>query len=192
MSGVEADSLQAVGRDEGKILNLDHHKVAAYRDAEVVGDLGRQFLELDGPISAGFELERFHVDQGNLPVLAVLVLGLEPLARFLHDRFGVREAVNERAGVLPPYDPERAAIYKKHALPLMKIWRSAFGVGSLVFGLAIFNAFGRPDIFLLFRLVFLNAVFFGYLWPAQRRATRAAFEEMGLTTNASREAVAQA
>ncbi len=97
-----------------------------------------------------------------------------------------------RAGVLPPYDPERAAIYKKHALPLMKIWRSAFGVGSLVFGLAIFNAFGRPDIFLLFRLVFLNAVFFGYLGPAQRRATRAAFEEMGFTANASREAIARA
>lgn len=96
-----------------------------------------------------------------------------------------------RAGVLPPYDPERAEIYKKHALPLMKIWRSAFGVGSLVFGLAIFNAFGRPDIFLLFRLVVLNAVFFLYLWPAQRRATRRAFEEMGLTT-ASREAVARA
>ncbi|HEX6790916.1 MAG TPA: FAD-dependent oxidoreductase [Candidatus Krumholzibacteria bacterium] len=34
LSGVEADSLQAVGRDEGKILSLDHHKVAAYRDAE--------------------------------------------------------------------------------------------------------------------------------------------------------------
>lgn len=34
LSHAEDDSVQAVGRGEGKILSLDHHKVAAYRDEE--------------------------------------------------------------------------------------------------------------------------------------------------------------
>jgi len=81
---------------------------------------------------------------------------------------------------LPPYDETRAAIYRRHALGLMRLWRRLFGVGSLVFGLAVFNAIGRPDWFLVVRLVIMNALFFGYLWPVQRRASRAAFQELGI------------
>ncbi len=92
-------------------------------------------------------------------------------------------AMTTRAGVLPAYDPMRAEIYKKHALPLMRVWRAVFGVGSMVFGLALFNAFGRPDLYLGFRLLVLNGIFFFYLWPAQRRATRLAFQEMGLSAD---------
>ncbi|HTJ84923.1 MAG TPA: CDP-alcohol phosphatidyltransferase family protein [Polyangiaceae bacterium] len=81
---------------------------------------------------------------------------------------------------LPPVTPARAAVYRRHMLPTMRIWRALFGVGSLVFGLALFIALGHIEVFLLFRLVALNAVFFGYLLPAQRRASREAFAELGV------------
>lgn len=76
---------------------------------------------------------------------------------------------------LPAYSRESAEIYRQHALPLLRVWRGAFGVGSLVFGLSLFIALGHPEFFLAFRLVFLNAIFFFYLWPKQRRASEEAF-----------------
>jgi phosphatidylglycerophosphate synthase len=82
---------------------------------------------------------------------------------------------------IPPYDEARAAIYRKHAGSGMRIWRYFFGVGSLVFGLALFNGIGRPDLFLLWRLVVLNGIFHLYLKPLQRRGSRRAFAEMGLS-----------
>lgn len=86
---------------------------------------------------------------------------------------------------LPPYDPARAALYREIAGPTMRVFRALFGFGSLVFGLALFNAIGHPEIFLAFRLVALNAIFYGYLRPAQRRASREAFARMGLGSPAS-------
>jgi phosphatidylglycerophosphate synthase len=86
-----------------------------------------------------------------------------------------------RLTLLPPHDPDRAATYRAVAAPIMWVWKSAFGFGSLVFGLALFDAVGHPEYYLGLRLVALNLVFYGYLRPAQRRASRDAFERMKLT-----------
>ena len=80
----------------------------------------------------------------------------------------------------PAYDPKRAEIYARHAGGLMRVWRWAFGFGSLVFGIALFTALDAIEWYMLARLVIMNAVFYGYLGPAQRRASREAFAEMGL------------
>lgn len=85
-----------------------------------------------------------------------------------------------RLGAFPPHDPACAAIYRKHNASIMRLWRSMFGFGSLVFGLAVFVALGRPDIYLALRLVLFNGIFYLYLRPAQRRASRRAFDEMGI------------
>jgi phosphatidylglycerophosphate synthase len=81
---------------------------------------------------------------------------------------------------LPGYDPERARIYREHAGGLMRLWRSLFGFGSLVFGMSVTIALGVVDYYLLFRLLVLNLIFYGYLRPRQRRASEAAFRGMGL------------
>jgi phosphatidylglycerophosphate synthase len=79
---------------------------------------------------------------------------------------------------IPPFDERRAAIYRKHALPAMRLWRSFFGLGSLLFGIAVFGAFGRTDVYMLLRLFGLNGVYYLYLAPLQRRASREARAEM--------------
>lgn len=84
-------------------------------------------------------------------------------------------------GRLPPYDPARAAGYRAHAGKLMVVWRSWFGFGSLVFGLAVSTAFNVLEWYMLFRLLLLNALFYGYLRPCQRRASRAACAELGIS-----------
>jgi hypothetical protein len=61
----------------------------------------------------------------------------------------------------------------------MRLWRSLFGTGSLMFGLTVFSAIGRPDLLLVLRLVVLNGILHFYLKPAQRRASQGAFQEMG-------------
>jgi phosphatidylglycerophosphate synthase len=80
----------------------------------------------------------------------------------------------------PPYDPKRGAVYRAIAGHAMKVWRTTFGFGSMVFGLALFNALGHPEYYLVYRLVVLNAVYYGYLKPLQRRASREAFQKMNL------------
>jgi phosphatidylglycerophosphate synthase len=90
---------------------------------------------------------------------------------------------------LPPYDEERAAIYRKHALAPLRLLKAFMGMGSLVFGLALFGAIDQFDLYMGFRLVLLNAIFFLVFWPMQRRASRAAFREMGLARPAQREPV---
>jgi phosphatidylglycerophosphate synthase len=80
----------------------------------------------------------------------------------------------------PPYDAERGATYRAAAGPAMRLWRSIFGFGSMVFGLALFNALGHPEYYLVYRLVALNAVYYGYLKPLQRRVSREAFQKMHL------------
>ncbi|HEY4106692.1 MAG TPA: hypothetical protein VGM44_22480, partial [Polyangiaceae bacterium] len=76
------------------------------------------------------------------------------------------------------FTERNAAIYRKYAGPAMRLWRDLFGFGSLVFGLAVSIGCDVIDYYLLFRLLVLNAVFYGYLRPAQRRASARAFEEM--------------
>lgn len=97
-------------------------------------------------------------------------------------------AAPTRLSRLPKHTAAREAIYRRHHAHLMLIWRTFFGVGSLMFGFVVSNALGRPDLFLLFRLVVLNAAFFFYLMPAQRRATRLSNDELGIAESAHREA----
>lgn len=85
-----------------------------------------------------------------------------------------------RLGLFPAYSPENAAIYARHAAPLMKTWRRYFGFGSLVFGIALFSAIDLLEVYMLARLVIMNAVFYGWLRPRQQRASREAFAEMGI------------
>ncbi|MBI5536242.1 MAG: CDP-alcohol phosphatidyltransferase family protein [Deltaproteobacteria bacterium] len=85
-----------------------------------------------------------------------------------------------RLNLFPPYDEKRAEIYRRHVRPIMRVLKGFYGFGSLVFGLALVNFFDRAEVLLLFRLIILNAVFYLYIRPAQRRASRAAFKEMGI------------
>jgi len=87
-----------------------------------------------------------------------------------------------RFELLPAYNPEHAAIYRAEAGQLMRIWRHWFGFGSLVFGIAVCVALNVIEWYMLARLVGMNALFYGYLRPAQRRASQAAFERMGVST----------
>jgi hypothetical protein len=52
-------------------------------------------------------------------------------------------------------------------------------------GFTVFSAIGRPDIFLAWRLVVLNSIFHLYLKPLQRRASKGAFEELGIAAGAA-------
>ena len=85
-----------------------------------------------------------------------------------------------RLALFPSFHPERAAIYEKHCGGLMRIWRTWFGFGSLVFGIALFSAVDLIEVYMLLRLVLLNGVYYGYMRPRQRQASQAAFAEMGL------------
>jgi hypothetical protein len=87
---------------------------------------------------------------------------------------------------LPAYDDLSARIYEKHAGPAMRLWRGWFGFGSLVFGIAAASVLDVLEWYMLARLVGQNAVFYGYLRPAQRRASEAAFREMGVSFAVSR------
>jgi phosphatidylglycerophosphate synthase len=78
----------------------------------------------------------------------------------------------------PARSATTAEIYRRHAGRLMRLWRTWFGFGSLVFGLALFIGLGVPEYYLLFRLVGLNLFFYGYMRPAQRAASERAFSEL--------------
>ena len=83
-------------------------------------------------------------------------------------------------GKLPPYAAESAAVYSQHCEPLMRHWRRWFGFGSLVFGISISLTFEGVHYYMLLRLLMLNGFFYGYMRPAQRVASRAAFRALGL------------
>lgn len=78
---------------------------------------------------------------------------------------------------LPEKTEKTEAIYRAHQARPWAITRWFFGVGSLMFGLALSNAVELADAYLLFRLVGLNALFFLILRPMQRRATQATLED---------------
>jgi phosphatidylglycerophosphate synthase len=80
----------------------------------------------------------------------------------------------------PEYDETRGRIYRKHAERPMRMFRAFFGFGSLVFGITLFTFIDLLEVYMVVRLVLQNAVFYGYLRPAQRRASREAFAEMGV------------
>jgi phosphatidylglycerophosphate synthase len=85
-----------------------------------------------------------------------------------------------RLTLFPPFDQERAAIYRACAGRAMRTWRNWFGFGSLVFGMALANALEHPELLVAFRLIVLNGVFYLHLRPAQRLASREAFRRMHL------------
>lgn len=85
-----------------------------------------------------------------------------------------------RLDLFPKYSPEHADTYRRYAEGLMRVWRGGFGFGSLVFGLSVATALNALEWYMLARLTLQNAVFYGYLRPRQRRASRAAFREMGV------------
>jgi phosphatidylglycerophosphate synthase len=95
-----------------------------------------------------------------------------------------------RLTLYPAYDPERGAVYREVAGPVMRVWKSVFGFGTLMFGLAVFDMVRHPEIYLLLRLVLFNLVFYGYLRPAQRRASREAFARMGIALPDQKKALA--
>jgi phosphatidylglycerophosphate synthase len=78
----------------------------------------------------------------------------------------------------PEFSARNAAIYRKHAGRVMRVWRNYFGFGSLVFGLAVSIGLDVTEYYLLFRLILLNAAFYGYLRPEQRRASARALAEI--------------
>jgi hypothetical protein len=81
---------------------------------------------------------------------------------------------------MPPYDDARAEIYRRHMSPIMRVWRNWFGLGSLVFGISVAAVFDLFEWYVIGRCLTLNVVFYGYLRPEQRKASRRATEEMGL------------
>ena len=78
----------------------------------------------------------------------------------------------------PPFNEQHATLYRLYAGSLMRVWRTWFGFGSMVFGLALSIAFDVTEYYLLIRLVLLNAVFYGYLRPRQRIASERTFREI--------------
>lgn len=81
---------------------------------------------------------------------------------------------------MPEYNSRYAAIYRRHAGRSMWLWKSCFGFGSLVFGLALAITFNVLEYYVVARLVLQNLFFYGHLRPLQRRASREAFAEMGI------------
>lgn len=84
-----------------------------------------------------------------------------------------------RFGELPARTAETEAIYRAHVTRPWALIRGWFGFGSLMFGLMLAAALDRGEVFLLFRLVLLNGLFYLVVRPMQRRASRAAFAAMG-------------
>jgi phosphatidylglycerophosphate synthase len=83
-----------------------------------------------------------------------------------------------RFTVLPEFSAANAALYRRDAESLMRIWRTWFGFGSLMFGLAVSIAFELTPYYLGYRLFCLNALFYGYMRPKQRRASERALREL--------------
>ncbi len=85
-----------------------------------------------------------------------------------------------RLNLMPPHDAARAEIYARHAIGPMRIWRTLFGIGTHVFSYSLFLALDWLEGYVLFRFVLLNAIGFGFTVWWQRRASKAAFEQLQL------------
>lgn len=98
------------------------------------------------------------------------------------DRFGLLfdPYTTRRINALPPYEVERAGIFRAHNAVTMRVWRGLFGFGSMVFEFAVFSALDALDWYLILRGIGLNMLYFGWLMPRQRKASREAFAAMGV------------
>lgn len=85
-----------------------------------------------------------------------------------------------RLSTLPSYDVRSAAIYATHNEPLMRLWRTWFGFGSLTFGFAVATALNCLDLYLILRGTLLNCLYFGWMLPQQRQASARSLAELGL------------
>jgi phosphatidylglycerophosphate synthase len=83
-----------------------------------------------------------------------------------------------------PTTPEEKALWRKHGGPPWAILRSWFGLGALLFGLAVFDILEIPQWYIVLRVIVLNAVFFGWLRGRQRRATREMLAELATSDSA--------
>lgn len=99
-----------------------------------------------------------------------------------HDRFGLwfDPYTTRRINSLPPFDAERARIFRQHNSGVMRMWRGLFGFGSMVFGFAVFAAIDALDWMIVLRGIGLNLVYFGWLMPRQRKASRDGFAAIGI------------
>ncbi|HEX3777227.1 MAG TPA: CDP-alcohol phosphatidyltransferase family protein [Polyangiaceae bacterium] len=123
--------------------------------------------------------ERHRAERAAQPLVIRLVWQIYLFYIRSQENYGKKfDPYAERLARQFSFNPRNAAIYRKHAAAAMRVWRDFFGFGSLVFGLAVSIGCDITDYYLLFRLVVLNAIFYGYLRPAQRRASERAFEEM--------------
>lgn len=91
-----------------------------------------------------------------------------------------------RLSALPAYTEHSASVYRAEAEGVMRVWKAWFGFGSLMFGIAASTALDVVDWYMLARLVAMNAVFYGYLRPRQRLASRRAFQVLGASFDGPR------
>ncbi|MCL4755065.1 MAG: CDP-alcohol phosphatidyltransferase family protein [Myxococcales bacterium] len=82
-----------------------------------------------------------------------------------------------RSRDLPACAAERAAGYRREHAAVMRVWTLFFGFGTMLLGVAAASAFDVLEAYVVFRLLVLNAIFYGPLRAAQRRASRSTFEE---------------
>lgn len=73
---------------------------------------------------------------------------------------------------IPPHSPETEAIYRRHQARPWGLCRSYCGVGTLMFGLALFNAIDLPEVYLVLRLLVFHPLTWLVLRPMQQKATR--------------------
>lgn len=86
-----------------------------------------------------------------------------------------------RLSEAPAFDARRAAVYVRYGRAPMRILASLFGLGGLMFGMGLFVAIGRPDLYMVYRFCVLNVVLLAVVLPLQRRASRAFRAEQTLT-----------
>ena len=143
------------------------------------------FLRLTGPYQEGedYEAARARYEASGAPNLVSKIAYPIYLFYLKSQRDYVKRFdpfTSARVTLFPPFDKERAAIYRAAAGPAMKLWRTYFGFGTMVFMLALSNAIERPEYFVAVRMILFNPVFYFYLRPLQRRASREAFHQMNL------------
>ena len=96
----------------------------------------------DWPDEDALERKRTNGKQGNWLARCawpIYLFYLKSQLDYLH-RFD--PYTSTRLAQFPAYSAESAAIYEKHAGRVMRFWRGWFGIGSLVFGIAVFAALG--------------------------------------------------
>jgi hypothetical protein len=125
------------------------------------------FLRLTGPYQEGEDYESARERREKTRGATSYVKKFDPYT-------------SARVTLFPSFDTARGAVYREVVGPLMAVWRRFFGFGSMVFLLAVCDALAHPEYFVIVRMFVLNPIFYFYLRPAQRRASREVFRRMDL------------